>query len=142
MNVGERIRNRSVIDHRIKEWVQEFSQFEIVKMLQSVGVPSAPILHNWQLHSDPHFHDRNAFISIEHPDTGVYPYPGFMWRFSKTKPSLRRHAPRFGEANTYVFGTLLGLTDEEIDDLFKAGVSSRQPDVPRPLSLGKGPLIN
>ena len=65
-----------------------------------------------------------------------------MWRFSKTKPSLRRHAPRFGEANTYVFGTLLGLTDEEIDDLFKAGVSSRQPDVPRPLSLGKGPLIN
>ena len=64
------------------------------------------------------------------------------WRFSKTKPSLRRHAPRFGEANTYVFGTLLGLTNEEIDELFKAGVSSRQPDVPRPLSLGKGPLIN
>ena len=142
MDLTERLANRGSIDLRLREWVRGFSQLEIVRILQNIGVPAAPILHNWQLHSDPHFHVRDAFISIDHPDTGVYPYPGFMWRFSETKPALQKPAPRFGEGNDYVFGEILNLTNSEIDELYKLGVSSKYPDVPRPLMLGKGPLIN
>ena len=79
------------------------------------------------MHSDPHLFARNAFIPIEHPDTGVLPYPGFPWRFSATQPRVRMAAPRFAEANQYVFGGLLGLSPDEIAGLYADGVAADEP---------------
>ncbi|HZQ38439.1 MAG TPA: hypothetical protein VFD32_21110, partial [Dehalococcoidia bacterium] len=82
-------------------------------------------------HADPHLFARQAFIPIEHPDTGVLPYPGFPWRFSATAPAVRSAAPRFAEANGYVFGLLLGLDARAIKDLYARGVTA---DVPQGLT--------
>ena len=127
-----RVARREEIDERLAAWTAPLTRFEAVRELQAAGVPAASILHNWQLHADPHFHARGAWVDIEHPDTGVYPYPGFMWRFSRTAPSVRSHAPRFAEGNTYVFGELLGLDAEAITRLYEAGATADAPGVPAP----------
>ena len=127
-----RVSRRPEVDARVRDWAATQSQFESVRLLQAAGVPAARILHNWQLHADPHFFAREAFIPIDHPDTGVYPYPGFMWRFSATKPAVRSAAPRFGEGNDYVFGRILGLGRDEIATLYNEGVTAHEPDVPYP----------
>jgi len=127
-----RVARREEIDERLREWTRLRTRFEAVRELQAAGVPAASILHNWQLHADPHFHARGSFIDIEHPDTGVYPYPGFMWRFSRTAPSVRSHAPRFAEGNDYVFRDLLGLDAEPIARLYEEGVTAHEPGVPAP----------
>jgi crotonobetainyl-CoA:carnitine CoA-transferase CaiB-like acyl-CoA transferase len=125
--VEGRLGNRAEIDARLQEWAAARTQYEAVRELQAAGVPAAPILHNWQLHCDPHLHARNAFIPIDHPSTGVLPYPGFPWQFSRTMPAVHCAAPRFGEGNTYVFGARLGLSQGEIADLYEAGVTADQP---------------
>ncbi len=133
LTAAERVARRGQIDERLSAWTRTRSRFEAVRTLQARGVPAAPVLHNWQLHADPHFHARGAFIAIDHPDTGVYPYPGFMWRFSRTAPSVRRAAPRFAEGNDYVFGRLLGLGAAAIERLYAEGVSAREPAMPAPV---------
>ena len=97
-----------------------------------MGVPAASILHNWQLHADPHFHARGAWVDIEHPDTGVYPYPGFMWRFSKTPPPSAATPPASPRPTAYVFGELLGLDAEAIARLYEVGATADAPAVPAP----------
>lgn len=125
---ASRVAARAVIDTQLGAWAREQDQYECARSLQAVGVPAAPILHNWQLHMDPHLYARGAFLAIEHPDTGVLPYPGFPWRFSTTKPAIRTAAPRFAEANDYVFGKLLGLDRAKIEALYAEGVTAREPE--------------
>lgn len=132
LDAPARVARRAELDARLAAWTQPRSRFEAVAALQGAGVPAAPILHNWQLHADPHFHARGAFVHIDHPDTGVYPYPGFMWRFSLTPPAVRSAAPRFAEGNDYVFGRLLGLDAAAIERLYAEGVSAREPEMPAP----------
>lgn len=132
LDAPARVSRREEIDERLSVWTKPRTRFEAVRELQAAGVPAASILHNWQLHADPHFHARGSFIDIEHPDTGVYPYPGFMWRFSKTSPTVHSPAPRFAEANDYVFGELLGLDAEAIAHLYEVGATADEPAVPAP----------
>ncbi len=132
LDTAGRVAMREQIDARLAAWTKPLTRFEAVRLLQASGVPAAPILHNWQLHADPHFHARGSFVFIDHPDTGVYPYPGFMWRFSGTPPVVRSAAPRFAEGNEYVFGDLLGLDAEAVERLYETGVTAHEPSVPRP----------
>jgi crotonobetainyl-CoA:carnitine CoA-transferase CaiB-like acyl-CoA transferase len=129
----ERLAERASIDALIEAWTCERDQYTCARALQSAGVPAAPILHNWQLHSDPHLWARQAFIPIEHPDTGVLPYPGFPWRFSATPPRVRCAAPQFAEGNGYVFRRMLGLDDAAIAELYASGVTADVPEAGTPL---------
>lgn len=122
-----RLTNRRLIDDSLKDWVRGGAQYERVGQLQDAGIRAAPILKNYQLHADPHLLARDAFVRIDHPDTGSFPYPGFPWRLSETPARIRCHAPRFGEDNTFVFGSLLGLSEEEILALYEEGVSAAVP---------------
>jgi crotonobetainyl-CoA:carnitine CoA-transferase CaiB-like acyl-CoA transferase len=124
---------REEIDRCLSLWTSARDQYECARALQAVGVPAAPILHNWQLHSDPHLFARDAFVFIEHPDTGVLPYPGFPWHFTRTRPSVRMAAPRFAEGNDYVLRTLLGRDAASVEALERDGVIARTPVMPAPV---------
>lgn len=130
---ADRVAAREGIDARVSAWTRTQSQYEAARQLQARGVPAAPILHNWQLHSDPHLYARDAFIPIEHPDTGVLPYPGFPWRFSLTPPGVTCAAPRFGEGNDFVFRSVLGLSPDDVADLYASGVTATTPTMPTPV---------
>ena len=47
---------------------------------------------------------------------------GSPMKFSHTEAGVRRHAPLFGEHNNYVYGELLGMSEEEIEQLHREGV--------------------
>jgi crotonobetainyl-CoA:carnitine CoA-transferase CaiB-like acyl-CoA transferase len=125
---ADRVAARSELDELLRAWTAGRDQYTCARQLQAVGVPAAPILKNWQLHTDPHLYVRNAFIPIEHPSTGVLPYPGFPWRFSSTQPRVRCAAPQFGEGNQYVVRTLLGLCDADIELLYAEHVMADVPE--------------
>lgn len=130
---AHRVAARAEVDAIVGAWTATQAQYECARRLQAVGVPAAPILHNWQLHSDPHLYARGAFLQIEHPDTGVMPYPGFPWRLSHTPACVRSAAPRFAEGNEYVFGTLLGLSPDQVAELYATGVTADVPRMPAPV---------
>src|SRR6185437_15148198 len=122
-----RLANRELIDKALRDWTSALTQYDAVRVLQRAGVPAAPILKNYPFHSDPHLVARSAFIPVEHPETGVLPYPGFPWRLAATPASVRSAAPCFAEGNDYVFGRLLGLGGDEIAALYAEGISSLTP---------------
>jgi crotonobetainyl-CoA:carnitine CoA-transferase CaiB-like acyl-CoA transferase len=125
---GRRARHDE-LDAGISEWAADLDHREAAELLQTAGVPAAPVLANYELVTDGHLHQRAFYIPIEHPEAGVLPFAGMPWRFSRTPGRVTRPAPRFAEHNEYVLGELLGLDPDAIAELESSGVAGREPVV-------------
>ena len=123
------------LDMAIEAWTSEREQYEGAWELQRGGVSAAPILANWQVLHDPHIHASGFYQWVEHSVVGVYPYPSWPWRFSRTKPSIRRAAPRFAEHNHEVLSEL-GYDDEQIAELYALEITSDVPTAPVMIARG------
>ena len=117
------------LDAAIGLWTAGYEQYEAAWILQRAGVSAAPVLANWQVLADPHLFRRGFYVSIEHPVVGVYPYPSWPWRLSRTPARVERAAPRFAEHNRQVLAEL-GLSEERIEQLYAAGVTADAPTAP------------
>ena len=87
------------------------------------------MLANWQVLADPHLFHRGFYVPIEHPVVGVYPFPSWPWRFSRTPARVTRAAPRFAEHNRQVLSEI-GLSEQQIQQLYDDGITSDAPTAP------------
>jgi len=117
----KRLKNRKELDRMIEQWTAQLTPKEVMEKLQGVGI-SAGIVHNGaSLSEDIHLSDR-GFIGVhEHPRQGQLNLPGVVATLSKTPGKIVRHAPLLGQDNEYVFRHLLGLTEDEIEELRASG---------------------
>jgi crotonobetainyl-CoA:carnitine CoA-transferase CaiB-like acyl-CoA transferase len=113
----------------ISAWTSQFNHNEATKLLQVGGVSAGPVLQNWEIVSDPHLFERDYFVDIVHPDVGHFRWDGFPWKFSLTKPHIRRPAPLFGEHTVEVSREIAGLSHDEINSLKASGVIQDRLDV-------------
>jgi crotonobetainyl-CoA:carnitine CoA-transferase CaiB-like acyl-CoA transferase len=88
------------------------------------------VLSAKELFADVHLQEREFFEVSTHPEAGTHPYYSRPMQLTKTPLRTNRPAPCFGEHNHYVFGELLGLSDEEIADLTRQEIVSTHPLVP------------
>jgi crotonobetainyl-CoA:carnitine CoA-transferase CaiB-like acyl-CoA transferase len=123
------------LDVAIEAWTSEREQYEGAWEMQRAGISAAPILANWQVLHDPHIHASGFYQWVEHSVVGVYPYPSWPWKFSRTKPSIRRAAPRFAEHNHEVLGEL-GYDVEQIAELYALEITSDAPTAPLLIARG------
>ena len=73
---------------------------------------------------DPRLHDSGAVMNLVHPrfgDVGAVGM-GLPIQFSKSKAQFDQPATDLGAANEEVFGGLLGLSEQQLDELRRAGV--------------------
>ncbi len=130
-----RAERQDELDGAIEVWTSQHEQYEAVRELQQAGISAAPILANWQVLHDPHIHARGFYQWLNHSVIGVYPYPSWPWQFSRTKPSIRRAAPRFAEHNSEVLAEL-GYDDEQIAELYALEITSDVPTAPLLIARG------
>jgi len=109
------------LDRFISEWTGNKDPYEIMHFLQKEGIPCGPVISEEDALSDPHLKERDFFLAMSHPEAGTHPYPGFLWKMSHAPPGAKRPAPCLGEHNDYVYRTLLGKSDKEIDRLKREG---------------------
>jgi crotonobetainyl-CoA:carnitine CoA-transferase CaiB-like acyl-CoA transferase len=76
-----------------------------------------PVADARDILEDPHLRDREFWRTLEN-----LKFPGLFARFSETVAPPMRPAPRVGEHNGEVYGSELGLGDEEIARLRKEQV--------------------
>ncbi len=69
----------------------------------------------------PQLRSRKFFEEVTHPVTGSHRYCGAPYKMSKT-PWRHARAPLLGEHNFTVYGKMLGLSMEELEQLKKEGV--------------------
>jgi crotonobetainyl-CoA:carnitine CoA-transferase CaiB-like acyl-CoA transferase len=118
------------LDRFIAAWTAEHEHYEIMELLQNAGVAAGAVLSGPEILSDAHLAAREFLLAVDKAEAGMHLYPGFVPRFSPSASDLRLPPPCFGEHNPYVFGTLLGLSTEEVEALAKERIISREPIFP------------
>jgi crotonobetainyl-CoA:carnitine CoA-transferase CaiB-like acyl-CoA transferase len=115
------------LDAKIAAWTATREQMELMHRLQARGVAACAVLDAKGMVEDPHLAARGFFVTITHPDAGIYPFPGQPVHLSETPATFRRPAPGLGQHNREVLGGLLDMTDAELEELHAAGVIAEQP---------------
>jgi crotonobetainyl-CoA:carnitine CoA-transferase CaiB-like acyl-CoA transferase len=127
-DVASRYRHQGELDEAISAWTRGKTRREAALALQEAGVAASPVASVADLMEDHHLRARGFFEKTAHPEAGVWDTEGVPWRLSLTPAHVRLSAPCFGEHNDYIFRHLLRLSDEEVAELERQGVSGHEPD--------------
>ena len=124
---------REQIERELSAWTAQQDDYELFHLLQSYGVPAAPVLAAPRVLDDPHVQARQ----LNHERTladgvGPFRFNGPFYRFEQTPVDLHKPPAALGEDNDYVYGEVLGYSAEEIAAMRAAGQIGRDydPDIP------------
>ena len=117
-----RQRNEEELDRLVAGWTRQHSDYEATELLQKAGVAAAPSLNSEGVSKDPHSKERNIIVEVEHPKIGKRLVVGPPWRLSATPARIHHSSPLLGEHNQYVLGEILGMSQDEIDQLVEEEV--------------------
>jgi len=117
-----RLQHVDDLDTLLTGWTCEWLAETVMQRLQDAGV-AAGVVQNAEdlLERDPQLRHRGHYRQLTHPVTGPTHYMGPAFHLSAT-PATMRPAPCLGEHNAYVYGDLLGMSADEIDQYTKDGV--------------------
>lgn len=130
-----RHRHHDELDELIASWTREQDHIEAMHLLQAAGVTAAAVLNLKEVLLDPHLRERGYFEMVEHAG-GVRPVPKQLGaRFSAFETDVRGTAPKLGEHNREVLQGMLGLSDDELNELQEAKVIGETPELAVPLQI-------
>ena len=129
LNKTLRLKNHDELDKIINKWTSSKTKEEVMNTLQDTGIPAGAVLDcGPEAYSDPQLNERNFFQIVDHPDAGIYPMSGPIFRFQsdKTEPK-HMPSPCLGQHNDYILGELMGYSDHKISVLEKTEVIGNKP---------------
>ncbi|MGZ6253317.1 MAG: CoA transferase, partial [Candidatus Binataceae bacterium] len=86
------------------------------------GVAAFPSMSNRDLGEDKALMERGYLVQLEHPEVGRRIHAGIPWKMTGTPTDIRHAAPARGADTDEVFKTLLGFSQQKIDELRQAEV--------------------
>jgi len=116
-SMAGRIKEAAVLDTVIGERTRSRSAEELTAALQAAGVSAYPVQNCMDLHRDENLEAFGFWHWLDHAHMGPSPYEGLEHRLSRTPGELRSPAPMLGQHNEEVFGGMLGMSAEEIEQL-------------------------
>ncbi|MGV1049068.1 MAG: CaiB/BaiF CoA transferase family protein [Solirubrobacterales bacterium] len=113
-----RAENQEEVEAIVAGWALAHDSAEIMARLTEAGVVCGPVYSVADIFADEHFREREMLVEHEDEELGRFLGPGVVPKFSETPGEVRWSGPwQPGSHNREVFGELLGLSDEEIEDL-------------------------
>jgi crotonobetainyl-CoA:carnitine CoA-transferase CaiB-like acyl-CoA transferase len=128
--ISGRKNNEDELDRAIAEWTSNYTKDEIEIMLQDAGIAAHGVLTCRDLYSDPQLLYRNHYLFLDHPEMGVHAHSSLPFILSKTPAHVERSGPCLGQHNEYVYKDILGLSDDEISDLYAEEVITTEAQLP------------
>jgi formyl-CoA transferase len=117
-----RLENRSALTAAIEAVTTGEPSAHWTERLGAAGLPCGPIHTFDRVFNDPHLNARNFFVDAPHATLGAVRQVGSPMRFSATPARIERAGPLLGGDSTDVLRGI-GVTDEELDRLFRDGVA-------------------
>lgn len=117
-----RLENFDLTNGIVADWVKTKNRDELQDYLDEHGVPISPIYSIADIFENEQFKARENIVEVEHPRLGKMKMPGIVPKFSETPGSIRNIGPDVGENNADILKGLVGLSDEEIDELEKDNI--------------------
>ncbi len=118
----ERYENKDEMNAYLIEWLMEHTKQEVFDLCFDRRIPFIPEYDIEDVMKSPQLEERQYFVEVDHPETGVLKYPGAPAKLSKTPWSIDRPAPMLGEHNEDVYCKRLGYSHEDMAELRRAGV--------------------
>ena len=126
--VKDRHQNRAELEAQIEAIMQTKTVAEWQKLLDVADVPHGPVNNIGQAVNQPIVRERGFVKKIQHPTAGTVEVLGSPLRFEGRYEDARMQAPPLlGEHTHEVLGSLLGLSDSEIESLICAKVIAVAP---------------
>ncbi|HEY2661286.1 MAG TPA: CoA transferase [Caulobacteraceae bacterium] len=117
-----RFANQDALDARMAQWTRDKDRYELMHALQAAGVAAGAVQTAEDTNdNDPQIAGRGLFFEMDHPVIGEARFEGTPIQFSRTVQENWRSGPLLGEDNAFVFKELLGVADDEYDDMVADG---------------------
>jgi crotonobetainyl-CoA:carnitine CoA-transferase CaiB-like acyl-CoA transferase len=111
------------LESLIEQWTESRSSAEVMETLQAAGIEAGRVQNTADIvDGDSHIQERGYFETYEHLLGEQVRVDGVPFKMSLTPAHVRKPGPTYGGDNGYVFGELLGLSPERINDLRRANV--------------------
>ncbi|MHC1761628.1 MAG: CaiB/BaiF CoA transferase family protein [Negativicutes bacterium] len=121
-NNADRVNNHAALNKIVTEWTSKRTVNEIVELLLTNSVPSAPINDVEKIVNDPHIAiDREMFVDMPTYDGQAMKLVGCPIKFSDTKATVRETAPKLGAHTDSVLRDILKLDESVIASLKETG---------------------
>jgi benzylsuccinate CoA-transferase BbsF subunit len=107
----------------IEPWTSTQDRRRVAQTLQAAGVPCGPVNDfDELLHHDPQLRHRQVWTEVEHPELGTALFEDWGFRLSQVSVRPRSRAPLLGEHNDRVLQEILGMSEDEVNELLIEGV--------------------
>lgn len=110
------------VDEVVADWVAGKTLAEAMAVLDVAQVAAAPVYDITELVADEQLAHREVFVKVGDDELGAMTVQAPVPRFSAADGRVDHLGPRLGEHNADVYGDLLGLSPDYIDDLRARGV--------------------
>jgi crotonobetainyl-CoA:carnitine CoA-transferase CaiB-like acyl-CoA transferase len=114
--------NREAIDEIVAAWTADQDLTALLPQLEAATIPVGPVYAIEDIVKDPHYQARDMLLTLHDRVLGELRMPGVVPKLSDTPGSVRSTGPELGEHNTEVYGSLLGLSAEDIAGLTARGI--------------------
>jgi crotonobetainyl-CoA:carnitine CoA-transferase CaiB-like acyl-CoA transferase len=117
---NDRIAQREWLIPELQQVFKKLEKSEILEQCEKAGIPFAPIAKPEDLFEDPHLNQSGSLVDTTLPGGVKAKLPKIPVRIGSHDFGLRNNPPRVGEGSREVLKSI-GISDEEIDELQKAG---------------------
>jgi benzylsuccinate CoA-transferase BbsF subunit len=116
--IADRARRREEIDRHLEAWTIRHERSKVDDVLRRAGLPAAQVATpEDRIENDPRTSEWGLWPWVHHEEIGDTRVEGVPIHLSETDWSITRGAPCLGNDNELVYGSLLGLSADEIADL-------------------------
>ena len=121
--VAGRLAREDELDAQMARFTQTRGRYELAATLRGQGIPAAVIARpSERIDQDAHTREWGLWPTVEHQLMGEVRVDGLGVHLSEQDWRMQRGAPTLGQHNDEVYGTILGLSANEIADLRAEGV--------------------
>ncbi len=119
---AKREAEREAVDRMVADWTSRYDRDELLRRCEEGQVPCGPVYAIDEIFADPQYRSRQNILRVEDERLGSLAVPNVVPRLSETPGELKWLGPKLGEHNKEVFGGLLGLSDQRLQELSEKGV--------------------
>ena len=118
----QRIRHRDTLEPLLEGVFLEAPAAEWIAKLQAAGIPASLVRNFQEVVEDAQCGIRQMFPTIDHPAAGMHRVTGTPVKLSRTPGNPAQPAPFLGQHTGDALSELLGMDDQAIETLARAGV--------------------
>jgi len=111
-----RVRNAKDLEAAVEAWTSTKTKQEAWKILAEARVPAGAVLDSAEILMDPNLLERKMIVEIDHPARGRIKMLGSPIKLSDSPVEVTA-PPLLGANNAEIYGSLLGLDAQKLEEL-------------------------